>query len=135
MTTTGAGNDFEKATSIARKMVCEWGMSDLGPDDLRREEDMIFLGRELMSHNEVSPRRRPQQIDEEIKKIIDRNFDRSHRLLETHREHLEAVARLLLEKEVISSDEINAILKPPTASAAPESSSRPPLADPQPAQA
>ncbi len=133
-TTTGAANDFEKGTEIARRMVTQWGMSDLGPLTFGERNDLIFLGRELTAHKNFSEKT-AELIDEEVKKIINRNFDRSHRLLETHREHLEAVARLLLEKEVISSDEINAILKPPTASAVPESSSVPPLADPQPAQA
>ncbi|MDD8026893.1 MAG: ATP-dependent zinc metalloprotease FtsH [Acidobacteriota bacterium] len=129
-TTTGASNDFEKGTEIARRMVCQWGMSDLGPLTFGERDDLIFLGRELTAHKNFSERT-AERIDEEVKKIIGRNYDRTHRLLEDHRGHLETVAKLLLEKEVLSSDEIAAVLKPE--SAAPPAAS--PLADPQPAQA
>jgi cell division protease FtsH len=133
-TTTGASNDFEKGTEIARRMVCQWGMSDLGPLTFGERDDLIFLGRELTAHKNFSEKT-AERIDEEVKKIINRNFDRSHRLLEENRGLLESIAKLLLEKEVISSDEINAIIRPEAAGPAPEASSVPPLADPQPAQA
>jgi cell division protease FtsH len=131
-TTTGASNDFEKGTEIARRMVCQWGMSDLGPLTFGEREDMIFLGRELTAHKNFSEKT-AEMIDEEVKKIIHRNYERTRSLLESHRAQLEAVAKLLLEKEVLSSEEIAAILKP--ADEAPAAPAAPPQADPQPAQA
>src|SRR5512136_780844 len=71
-TTTGAANDFEKATEIARKMVCQWGMSDLGPLTFGERDDLIFLGRELTAHKNFSEKT-AEMIDEEVKKIINRN--------------------------------------------------------------
>ena len=109
MTTTGAGNDFEKATSIARKMVCEWGMSALGPITFAKKEDMIFLGRDLMSHNEYSEET-SQMIDNEIKKIIDLAYANSKQIILENREKLETIALGLLEKESLTSDDIAAIL-------------------------
>ncbi|MCJ7525671.1 MAG: ATP-dependent zinc metalloprotease FtsH [Candidatus Aminicenantes bacterium] len=109
MTTTGAGNDFEKATSIARKMVCEWGMSAMGPISFAKKEDMIFLGRDLMSHNEFSEETL-QMIDVEIKKIIDQAYASSKKIILENRETLEIIAQGLLEKESLTSDDIAAIL-------------------------
>jgi cell division protease FtsH len=107
--TTGAGNDFEKATSIAHKMVCEWGMSTLGPLTFGRKEDMIFLGRDLMSHNEYSEET-SQQIDIEVKKIIGEAYGHSKKIILENREKLEIIALQLLEKESLTSDNIAAIL-------------------------
>ena len=112
MLTTGAGNDFEKATSIARKMVCEWGMSAMGPMTFAKKEDMIFLGRDLMSHNEYSEET-SQQIDKEIKKIIDQAYANSRRIILDNRDKLEIIALQLLEKESLTSDDIAAILGTP----------------------
>jgi cell division protease FtsH len=112
MLTTGAGNDFEKATSIARKMVCEWGMSALGPLAYAKKEDMIFLGRDLMSHNEYSEET-SQRIDHEIKKIIDQAYANSKRIIMENRQKLEIIALQLLEKESLTSDDIAAILGTP----------------------
>ena len=112
MLTTGAGNDFEKATSIARKMVCEWGMSALGPMAFAKKEDMIFLGRDLMSHNEYSEET-SQLIDKEIKKIIDQAYANSKRIIMDNRASLETIALQLLEKESLTSDDIAAILGTP----------------------
>ncbi len=112
MLTTGAGNDFEKATSIARKMVCEWGMSAMGPMTYAKKEDMVFLGRDLMSHNEYSEET-SQQIDKEIKKIIDQAYANSRRIILDNRDKLEIIALQLLEKESLTSDDIAAILGTP----------------------
>jgi cell division protease FtsH len=112
MITTGAGNDFEKATSIARKMVCEWGMSSLGPITFAKKEDMIFLGRDLMSHNEYSEET-SQTIDIEIKKIIDQAYANARKVILENREKLETIALQLLEKESLTSDDIAAILGTP----------------------
>ncbi len=108
--TTGAGNDFERATSIARKMVCEWGMSDLGPISYDRRSEMIFLGRDMMSHNEYSEKT-ARQIDDEIKKIIVGAYERARNLITGNREAVEKIARQLLEKESLNSDEIESIIK------------------------
>jgi cell division protease FtsH len=109
MITTGAGNDFEKATSIARKMVCEWGMSSLGPITFAKKEDMIFLGRDLMSHNEYSEET-SQRIDIEIKKIIDQAYANSKKIILENRGKTETIAKQLLEKESLTSDDIATIL-------------------------
>jgi cell division protease FtsH len=108
-TTTGAANDFEKATEIARKMVCQWGMSDLGPLTFGEREDLIFLGRDLAVNRNFSERT-SERIDEEVKKIIMRNYTRTQGVIEQNRAKLVRIAELLLEKEVLSSEEINKIV-------------------------
>ena len=135
-TTTGAANDFEKSTEIARKMVCQWGMSDLGPLTFGERDDLIFLGRDLAVNKNFSERT-SEMIDEEVKKIINRNFERAQKLLEANKPKLKKIAKLLLEKEVISSDEINAIAKirKPKAFRAKAESKVPPVAGPAPAPA
>jgi cell division protease FtsH len=108
-TTTGGANDFEKATEIARKMVCQWGMSELGPLTFGERDDLIFLGRDLAVNKNYSEKT-SEMIDEQVKAIVLRNFHRSRELMEAHRDELVKIAELLLEKEVLSSDEINAIV-------------------------
>jgi cell division protease FtsH len=107
-TTTGAANDFEKSTEIARKMVCQWGMSELGPITFGERDDLIFLGRDLAMNKNFSERT-AEFIDEEVKKIVTRCFDRSKALLEHNRDKLVEIAEALLEKEVLDSDEIEKI--------------------------
>ncbi len=108
--TTGAGNDLEKATEIARKMVCEWGMSDLGPISFGEKEGAIFLGRELAMRKEISEAT-ARKIDEEVEKIIRRAYERAKKIILQNRDKLEAIAKSLLEKEVLTSDEIKRILE------------------------
>lgn len=107
--TSGAGNDFEKATSIARKMVCEWGMSSLGTVSFANKNDMIFLGRDMMSHSEYSEET-AKKIDSEIKKILDKAYVGTKKQILEYRSSLEKIAKLLLEKEALTSDEINDII-------------------------
>ena len=107
--TTGAANDFEKATEIAHKMVCLYGMSDLGPVNFGEKDDLVFLGRDLTTHKNFSEKT-AARIDEEVKNIINRNFKRSTELLQKHDKELVKTAEALLEKEVLSSDEIEALL-------------------------
>jgi len=107
--TTGAANDLEKATEIARKMVCQWGMSELGPLSFGERDDLIFLGRELTTHKNFSEKT-AERIDAEVKKIISRCYDRAKGLIETNREKLMKIAEALLEKEILSSDEINDLI-------------------------
>jgi hypothetical protein len=109
-TTTGGANDFEKATEIARKMVCQWGMSDLGPLTYGERDDLIFLGRDLAVNKNFSEKT-SELIDQEVKKIVTRCYDRSREILEKNRSKLKKIAKLLLEKEVLSSDEISAVAK------------------------
>ena len=107
--TTGAGSDFERATSIARKMVCEWGMSALGPLSYGKKDDLIFLGRDMMSHSEYSEET-AKKIDDEVAKIIDRAYENSKQIISNNRDKLEKIAQLLLEKESLSSDDIAKIV-------------------------
>ncbi len=107
-TTTGAANDFEKATEIARKMVCQWGMSDLGPLTFGERDDLIFLGRDLAMNKNFSERT-AELIDEEVKKIITKSYNRANGLLEKNRSKLLKIAKALLEKEVLDSEEIEKI--------------------------
>ncbi|MDH7513070.1 MAG: ATP-dependent zinc metalloprotease FtsH [Clostridiales bacterium] len=107
-TTTGAANDFEKATEIARKMVCQWGMSDLGPLTFGERDDLVFLGRDLAMNKNFSERT-SELIDEEVKKIITKSYNRAQGLLEKNRSKLLKIAKTLLEKEVLDSEEIDKI--------------------------
>ncbi len=107
--TTGAANDFEKATEIAHKMVCEYGMSDLGPLSYGNNDEMVFLGRELTTQKNFSEKT-SELIDDEVKKIVTRNYERSDRLLKKYTPELRKTAEALLEKEVLSSDDIDALI-------------------------
>ncbi|MGQ9802033.1 MAG: ATP-dependent zinc metalloprotease FtsH [Candidatus Saccharicenans sp.] len=107
--TTGAANDLEKATEIARKMVCQWGMSELGPLSFGERDDLIFLGRELATHKNFSEHT-AELIDAEVKKIINRCYQRARDLIEKNQDKLLRIAEALLEKEILSSDEINELI-------------------------
>ena len=108
-TTTGAANDFEKATEIARKMVCQWGMSDLGPLTFGERDDLIFLGRDLAMNKNFSERT-AEYIDDEVKKIVTRSYSRAQVLVEANKDKLEKIAQALLEKEILTNEEINALI-------------------------
>jgi cell division protease FtsH len=108
--TTGAANDFERATEIARRMVTQWGMSDtLGPMVYGENEGEIFLGRSITTHKNVSEATM-QKVDQEIRRVIDEQYALSRRLLEQNRDKVEAMARALLEFETIDADQINDIM-------------------------
>ncbi|MCB2217497.1 MAG: ATP-dependent zinc metalloprotease FtsH [Desulfobulbaceae bacterium] len=108
--TTGAGNDLERATQLARKMVCEWGMSEeLGPLTYGKKEEQIFLGREIAQHRDFSEET-ARQIDSAVKEIILEAIDKVSSLLESHRDVLERMASELLEKETIVLEDIKRIL-------------------------
>jgi len=109
-TTTGAANDFERATDIARKMVCQYGMSDLGPLTFGERDDLIFLGKDLAMHKNFSEKT-AELIDIEVKKLITRNFERSKELLEKNKTALKRIAKALLDKEVLSSEEVEDLIK------------------------
>src|SRR6202012_4109036 len=97
--TTGAGNDIERATDIARKMVCDWGMSELGPLAFGKKEESIFLGREIAQHRDYSEDT-AIKIDGEVRTIINNGYDRAKNILETYKDALERVAQALLDREV-----------------------------------
>ncbi|MBD0316629.1 MAG: ATP-dependent zinc metalloprotease FtsH [Nitrospiraceae bacterium] len=108
--TTGAGNDLERATDLARKMVCEWGMSEkLGPLTFGRKEEEIFLGREIATKRDFSDQV-ALEIDLEIKRLVTENYDRTKRLLTEQMASLKALAEALLEKEVLDAPEIDQII-------------------------
>jgi len=108
--TTGAGNDLERATELARKMVCEWGMSSaMGPLTFGKREESIFLGKEFARHQDYSEAT-AVQIDQEIRGLIDAAYRDARGLLDANRESLEAVAMALLEYEVLDGEEIYKIL-------------------------
>jgi cell division protease FtsH len=108
--TTGASNDFERATELARRMVTQWGMSDvLGPMVYGENEGEIFLGRSITTHKNVSESTM-QKVDTEIRRIIDEQYALSRRLLEENRDKVEAMAKALLEFETIDADQINDIM-------------------------
>src|SRR2546425_1270504 len=117
--TTGAGNDLEKATEMARKMVCEWGMSDkMGPLTFGKAEEHIFLGREISRPKDYSEET-AILIDSEIKRIVTDCAVRARQLLETNLEKLYILARALLERETLDGEEINRILLAPPFQEAP----------------
>ena len=108
--TTGAGNDIERATELARKMVCEWGMSEkLGPVTFGKKEEEIFLGREIAKHRDYSEKT-AQIIDEEVKRIVEASSERAEQIVKEHIDQLHALAQALLEREILDGDEIDKIL-------------------------
>ena len=108
--TTGAGNDIEQATELARKMVCEWGMSSLGPLTFGKKEEQIFLGREIAQHRDYSEDT-AIKIDQEVRRITDDGYKAAVDVLSGHRETLEKVAMMLLEREVLDANEIQMIIE------------------------
>jgi cell division protease FtsH len=107
---TGAGNDIEKATKLARKMVCEWGMSEkLGPLTYGEKQEEIFLGREIGMHRDYSEDT-AHDIDEEVKKFVETAERRAVAIVKKNIKKLKALAEVLLEKEILNSDEIDKVL-------------------------
>ena len=108
--TTGAQMDFRQATHIARMMVCEWGMSSLGPQNFGEKEEVLFLGREIsrsQNHSEETARR----IDAEVTRILTEANDEAHRLIREHFETLHAIARALVERETLDGRDVEDIVK------------------------
>ena len=109
--TTGAGNDLDRATDLGRKMVCEWGMSDkLGPLTFGKKEEQIFLGRDFSQQSDYSSET-AVGIDQEIKRIVTRNYDRAREALEAHRAELDQIAEELLIREVLDGDQVMRIAR------------------------
>ncbi|MCL9683800.1 ATP-dependent zinc metalloprotease FtsH [Legionella maioricensis] len=113
--TTGASNDIMRSTEIARKMVTSWGLSALGPLTFGEEEEEVFLGRSMNKHKEMSDRT-AQQIDDEVRAIIDRNYQRAKEILVTNMDKLHLMAESLIKYETIDSKQIQEIMsgKEPT---------------------
>ncbi len=124
--TTGAGNDLERATELARQMVCEWGMSDaMGPLTFGKKEEQIFLGREIAQHQDYSEDT-ALKIDHEVKRFVTDNYDRAHALLTAHKGPLLTIADALLAREVLDADQVRRLAAglpldelPPAAAARP----------------
>ncbi len=109
--TTGASNDIERATELARNMVSKWGLSEkLGPLSYSEDEGEVFLGRSVTQHKQVSAPT-AQIIDEEIRSVIDRNYERARNILEENMDKLHMMADALMKYETIDSDQIDSIMK------------------------
>jgi len=125
--TTGAGNDIERATDIARNMVCEWGMSELGPLAFGKKEEAIFLGREIAQHRDFSEAT-AVDIDKEVKRIVNEAYDKAKNIQNTHRDVLERIAQSLLEREVLDANEVRLLIE---GKPLPEKPRTPPTPPPQ----
>jgi cell division protease FtsH len=109
--TTGAGNDIERATELARKMVCEWGMSEkLGPLTFGKKDEEVFLGRDFGSKRDFSDQV-ALEIDKEVKRLVVESYERTTRMLTEHIHTLRAIAEALLEKEVLEGVEVDQIVQ------------------------
>ncbi len=107
--TTGAGNDIERATNMARKMVCEWGMGRMGPVSFGKKEEHIFLGREMAQNREFSEKT-AEEIDDEIKDIVHDAYSKAHQLVSKNREALDTLSKALLEKESLNGKEVDELI-------------------------
>ncbi len=126
--TTGAQNDIEQATEMARKMVCEWGMSEtLGPLTYGKKEEAIFLGKEFNRHQDYSEAT-ALKIDSEVKRIVSEQYERAMRILTEKRQFLQTVADALLEHEVLDAEQVQEILagEPMTVKVPPKPAAAPP---------
>ncbi|HQW38696.1 MAG TPA: ATP-dependent zinc metalloprotease FtsH, partial [Usitatibacteraceae bacterium] len=109
--TTGASNDFKRATEMARRMVTEWGMSDvLGPMTYSENEGEVFLGRSVTTHQAISDETM-QKVDKEIRRIIDEQYHLARRLLEENRDKVEAMTKALLEWETLDAEQVSDIME------------------------
>ena len=108
--TTGAGNDIEQASDLARKMVCEFGMSSLGPITFGKKEEQIFLGREISQHRDFSEDT-ALKIDAEVRRFVDEGYQSAVNILSSNRDKLEKIAMALLEREVLDASEIQMIIE------------------------
>ena len=110
--TTGAGNDLERATEMARKMVTEWGMSEIvGPIRLAHKEGEVFLGKEMSSRQDYSEAT-SLEVDKEIKDLIVNAYNNAINLLKENEKSLHKLAKLLLEKEVVEAKDLDEVIKP-----------------------
>ena len=109
--TTGASDDLKKATELARKMVCQWGMSEkLGPLTYAEDAGHVFLGRDFHKHKEFS-NESMRMIDEEVLEILNSSYDRAKKILNIYRKALESLAKTLLEKETIDGESVLQVMQ------------------------
>ena len=108
--TTGAGNDIERATDLARKMVCEYGMSRLGPLTFGKKEEQIFLGREIAQHRDFSEET-ARQIDGEVRSLVDEAYRSAYSILDTHQDAMHRMSAALLERETLDANEIRMLIE------------------------
>ena len=109
--TTGAGNDIERATNLARKMVCEWGMSEkMGPLELWEKRRANIFGARIC-HTQGLQRRNAQRIDKEVSRIVSESYEKAKKLLSDHIDILNKIASELLEKEVLNTSELDQIIQ------------------------
>jgi cell division protease FtsH len=106
---TGAGNDIERATELARQMVCEWGMSELGPLTFGKKEEQIFLGREIAQHRDYSEDT-AIKIDQEVRKLVSTGYSTARQILSDNKEILVQIAKALIEREVLDAEEIKLLV-------------------------
>jgi cell division protease FtsH len=107
---TGAGSDIETATDLARRMVCEYGMSRLGPLTFGKKEEQIFLGREIAQHRDFSEET-ARQIDLEVRRLIDEAYQSAHTIIEAHQDPMHRIAAALLERETIDAEEVRMLIE------------------------
>ncbi len=108
--TTGAGNDIERATEMAHKMVCEWGMSELGPLSFGKKDEQIFLGREINQHRDYSEET-AIKIDQQVRKLVEDGYDRAKRIISDRSDAMVRIAEALLEREVLDGAEVVALIE------------------------
>jgi cell division protease FtsH len=108
--TTGAGNDIERASDLARKMVCEFGMSSMGPVTFGKKEEQIFLGREISQHRDFSEET-ARAIDAEVRRFVEEGYQSATSILSSNREALERIAQALLEREVLDAGEVTMLIE------------------------
>ncbi|MCL5980259.1 MAG: ATP-dependent metallopeptidase FtsH/Yme1/Tma family protein, partial [Gammaproteobacteria bacterium] len=128
--TTGAGNDIERATDLARRMVTQWGMSTLGPMVIGEKEEEVFLGREITKHSNISEET-ARTVDEEVRRIIQDQYQIARGLIEGNRDKVETMARALLKYETLDANQVNDIMsghdpRPPQEGGAGPTPSNPP---------
>jgi len=107
---TGAGNDIERATEMSRKMVCEWGMSSLGPLTFGKKEEQIFLGREISQHRDFSEET-AREIDSEVRRLVNTGYEKAKAIILENRDAMVRIALALLEREVLDANELKLILE------------------------
>jgi len=107
---TGAASDIESATDLARRMVCEYGMSRLGPLTFGKKEEQIFLGREIAQHRDFSEET-ARQIDQEVRRLIDEAYQSAHTILEANQDAMHRISAALLERETIDAEEVKLLIE------------------------
>jgi cell division protease FtsH len=107
--TAGASNDIERATDLARRMVCEWGMSKLGPLSFGKKDEQIFLGREISQHRDYSEST-AVSIDQEVRGIVEQGYTTAKNLIDAHRDAVVRIAEALLEREILDGNEVKMLI-------------------------